>query len=56
MQILFFELKASMLYVELFLHTIFTYLLTTRFPTSDLSATHVRPDWLLDWSLTAMWA
>ena len=33
--------------------SVLTYLLTARFPTPGLSATHVRIDWLLDWSLAA---
>ena len=33
----------------------FISLLTTRFPTAGLSAAHVHPDWLLDWSLAAKW-
>ena len=34
----------------------FAYLLTTRFPSAGLSATHVRAGWLLDCSLGAKWA
>ena len=34
----------------------FTSLLTTRFSTAVLLATHVLADWLLDWSKAAKWS
>ena len=40
-------------HINLRLASFFTYLLTTRFPTSGLSAIHVRLNWLLDWRLVA---
>ena len=33
----------------------FTFFLTTHFPATGLTATYVRADWLLDWSLAAKW-
>ena len=34
----------------------FSSLLSTRFPSAGLSATHFHADWLLYWSLAAKWA
>ena len=42
--------------VSLDWHVVLSYLPSTSFPSASLSDTHFHADWLLDWSLTPMWA